>query len=446
VIVRQLPDLRGTSREVSADNWTSRRLLLAADRMGFSLHDTLIHAGTETRMCYRNHLEAVYCVAGRGSIEVLATGEVHPISDGTMYALDQHDEHILRAETELRMICVFDPPLVGSEVHDATGAYPSASEASAGGAPDASAVSAPRASAVAAASSAAYDPYHSRVAGTWSFAERLDPVVHGSLAGPLSAEELRTYEQRGYLVKHALFSEAEVAAILAEAEELARPGAALREQVIVDEPGGGTVRSVFRVHRSEGLLGWVSRDARFVDIARQLLGSSVYIHQSRINFKPAFEGKPFPWHSDFETWHCEDGMPAMRALSASLLLTPNSEHNGPLLVIPSSHRRYVRCVGETPEEHFKQSLRKQQYGVPDPDALKVLVREGAIESVTGPAGSVVFFDCNLMHGSGVNLTPLPRHNLFIVYNSTENGLGQPTCGRPPRPLFLAERDFAPVDR
>lgn len=124
MIVRRLGEVRGTEREVSAKTWVSRRLLLRDDRMGFSLHDTTILAGTETRMCYRNHLEAVYCVGGKGSIEVIATGEVFPISDGTMYALDKHDEHILRAETELRMVCVFNPPVTGQEVHDETGAYP----------------------------------------------------------------------------------------------------------------------------------------------------------------------------------------------------------------------------------------------------------------------------------------------------------------------------------
>lgn len=124
MIVRTLEQIQGGEREVRATTWTSRRLLLADDAMGFSLHDTLLHAGTETRMCYRNHLEAVYCIAGTGSIEVLATGETFAIAPGTVYALDQHDEHILRAESELRMVCVFNPPLVGKEVHDETGAYP----------------------------------------------------------------------------------------------------------------------------------------------------------------------------------------------------------------------------------------------------------------------------------------------------------------------------------
>ena len=124
MIVRTLDEAKSTDREVSTETWVSRRLLLADDGMGFSLHDTTIRAGSEIPMCYRNHLEAVYCVAGRGSVEVVGTGLRFDIRDGTVYALDQHDDHILRAETDMRMVCVFNPPLVGPETHDGTGAYP----------------------------------------------------------------------------------------------------------------------------------------------------------------------------------------------------------------------------------------------------------------------------------------------------------------------------------
>lgn len=124
MIVRTLESVVGSDRHVFAPTWNSRRLLLARDGMGFSLHDTLIDAGTETPMCYRHHLEAVYCVEGEGTLEDVATGEVHPIGPGTVYALDQHDEHVLRAHTQLRMVCVFNPPCTGQEVHTADGAYP----------------------------------------------------------------------------------------------------------------------------------------------------------------------------------------------------------------------------------------------------------------------------------------------------------------------------------
>ncbi|GAB4321546.1 MAG: ectoine synthase [Dehalococcoidia bacterium] len=124
MIIRQLEDLTGTDRDIRTPNWDSQRLLLAKDGVGFSLHETTIYAGTETYMWYKHHIEAVYCVGGEGELEVLDTGERISVQDGTLYTLDGHEKHILRARTDMRMICVFNPPLVGSETHDEDGVYP----------------------------------------------------------------------------------------------------------------------------------------------------------------------------------------------------------------------------------------------------------------------------------------------------------------------------------
>jgi L-ectoine synthase len=124
VIIRTLDDTVNGDLDVVAPTWRSRRLILARDRMGFSVHDTIIDAGTETPMWYRNHLEAVYCIEGEGTLEDAATGEVHQIVAGTLYALDQHDRHVLRAITRMRMVCVFNPPCTGAETHDEFGGYP----------------------------------------------------------------------------------------------------------------------------------------------------------------------------------------------------------------------------------------------------------------------------------------------------------------------------------
>lgn len=129
MIVRDLAKEKQTRRNVQSDGWHSVRLLLKDDDMGFSFHITTIHEGAELPMHYRNHLESVYCVAGEGSIEDVATGEVHPIGPGILYALDEHDRHVLRATTEMTMACVFNPPLSGLEVHDDSGAYPLKAEA-----------------------------------------------------------------------------------------------------------------------------------------------------------------------------------------------------------------------------------------------------------------------------------------------------------------------------
>ena len=125
MIVRQLSEAeRSARRIVSPDgNWESTRLLLKGDNMGFSFHITTIYAGADFRMHYQNHLESVYCVSGEGEVETLADNKRYPISPGTLYVLDKHDEHILRAHTELKMACVFNPPLSGKEVHNEQGAY-----------------------------------------------------------------------------------------------------------------------------------------------------------------------------------------------------------------------------------------------------------------------------------------------------------------------------------
>ena len=124
MILRSVSEVTGTERDVQAENWVSRRLLLKSDGMGFSLHETTIFAGTETTICYANHLEAVYCIEGEGEVETVEDGHIHPIRPGVVYALDRHDRHYLRAKTQMRMVCVFNPPLTGREVHDANGIYP----------------------------------------------------------------------------------------------------------------------------------------------------------------------------------------------------------------------------------------------------------------------------------------------------------------------------------
>lgn len=129
MIVRSLEEVKGTERDVQTENWVSRRLLLKSDGMGFSLHETTIFAGTETFIWYANHLEAVYCIEGEGEVETIEDGRIHPIRPGVVYALDRHDRHHLRAKTQMRLVCVFNPPLTGREVHDADGVYPLLEEA-----------------------------------------------------------------------------------------------------------------------------------------------------------------------------------------------------------------------------------------------------------------------------------------------------------------------------
>ncbi|WP_299013323.1 ectoine synthase [uncultured Photobacterium sp.] len=125
MIIRNLSDANQSKRRViSPDgNWESTRLLLKEDKMGFSFHITTIYEGADFQMHYKNHLESVYCISGEGEVENLDDGMKHPIEPGTIYILDKNDKHVLRAFKEMKMACVFNPPLNGKEVHNAEGAY-----------------------------------------------------------------------------------------------------------------------------------------------------------------------------------------------------------------------------------------------------------------------------------------------------------------------------------
>ncbi len=124
MIVRNLNAIRKTDQNVRSDGWASARMLLKDDGMGFSFHITTLFAGSELKMHYQNHLESVFILKGTGTIEDLGTGKMHKLEPGVMYALNDHDRHIVRPETDILTACVFNPPVTGKEVHDASGAYP----------------------------------------------------------------------------------------------------------------------------------------------------------------------------------------------------------------------------------------------------------------------------------------------------------------------------------
>jgi ectoine hydroxylase len=287
------------------------------------------------------------------------------------------------------------------------------------------------------------DNYRSRTNKDSAIISRREPVVYSNveaIANESTKSIVHGFERDGYALIEDLFSEEEVSSWDAEIQSLAATEEIKKRDESFLEPGSTNVRSIFRVHMLSDLVDRLVRDPRLLDLARTILGSDVYVHQSRANLKPGFRGKEFYWHSDFETWHVEDGMPAMRAISCSVLLTDNDDTNGPLMLMPGSQKYFISCVGETPDNHYKESLKKQEYGVPDDDSLRFLAKQCGIKTIKAKAGSVVFFDCNTMHGSNSNISPFDRRNLFFVYNSVENSLEEPKYGLSPRPEYVATRE------
>ncbi|MFB4168025.1 ectoine hydroxylase [Virgibacillus sp. JSM 102003] len=289
------------------------------------------------------------------------------------------------------------------------------------------------------------DLYPSRKKDQPEILERKDPVIHTDRSldhhAPISKQQLDSYEKNGFLQIENFFSDEEVKDMQKAIFELQDSTKHVTSDKVIREPESDDIRSIFHVHKDDNYFKDVANDRRILDIVNHLLGSDVYIHQSRINYKPGFKGKEFDWHSDFETWHAEDGMPRMRAVSLSIALSDNYTFNGPLMLIPGSQNYYVSCVGETPDNNYKESLKKQKVGVPDEDSLRWLAEKGGGISVpTGKAGSITLFESNTMHGSTSNITPYPRNNLFMVYNSVENRLVEPFSGNQKRPEYIAVRD------
>lgn len=298
-----------------------------------------------------------------------------------------------------------------------------------------------------AAAQARVDDYPTRAARE-SWLDRKDPVCWGKWTpdAPLTREQAEEFDRNGFLILRDLFSDDEVARLQRESRRLRSGEARLHADNVVTEPGSDAVRTVFRLEEESAVFNRLARDARIAGAVRFLLDDDPYLHQSRLNYKPGFTGKEFYWHSDFETWHAEDGMPRMRAISASVLLTDNDALNGPLMLIPGSQNHYISCAGETPEDNHRSSLKKQEIGVPSHDALTELADRFGIEYAAGTAGTVILFDCNTMHGSNGNITPFSRSNAFFVYNAWSNRSQAPFAAAKPRPAFLATRDpRAPIE-
>lgn len=293
-------------------------------------------------------------------------------------------------------------------------------------------------------------PYPSRGRRAASLPRR-EPTVWQAWhpAAPLDRFAVERYARDGFLILNDLFDDKEVIALQAEAQRLRQSGGDLDAETLITEPdpdaeGGAAIRTIFALHRQSPLFARLAEDSRLVRPIEFLLNDDLGIMQSRLNDKPGFRGQPFQWHSDFETWHTEDGMPRMRAISASVLLSDNDHLNAPLMLIPGSHKTFLAVPGPTPADNHKTSLKAQSVGVPTEAQLREQMQARGVIAATGEAGTVILFDCNLLHASTTNMTCFRRSNAFFVYSALSNALQRPYAAPRPRPPWIAERNPTPL--
>jgi ectoine hydroxylase len=240
----------------------------------------------------------------------------------------------------------------------------------------------------------------------------------------LSAEQVEQYEDLGYLLLPEVFSADEVQAARDESARLLEQDRA----EILREERSGAPRHLLGLHIYSDFFRLLSRDRRLIEPAMQLVGESVYVHQFKVNPKTAFTGEAFLWHQDFPVWRRDDGMPEPRAINLAVFLDEATAINGPLLIVPGSHRRELPLADE------------QNAYILDVDVVEPVLRTRGIVSAEGPPGSVLVFHGNLVHGSGANISPYPRRVVYVSYCAVSNHIRNPG-----RPEWIAHRDFEAIE-
>ena len=244
----------------------------------------------------------------------------------------------------------------------------------------------------------------------------------------LSAEQLSRFESEGYLFLPEVFTPQEAGLLHTGAGEVF---AMQREEVWRES--SGVARTAFAAHEYHETFRRLGRHPRLIGPVMQLLGGPVYMHQFKVNAKAAFNGEVWQWHQDFGTWHRDDEMPEPRAMNIAVFIDDVTAANGPLLMIPRSHRHGV--VSAT---HDKQTTSYPLWSLSE-EKVTELADQGGCVAPTGPGGSVLLFSSLMVHASPPNISPLSRNIVYLSLCHVDNHIR-----RFQRPAWVAHRDFEPI--
>jgi ectoine hydroxylase len=244
----------------------------------------------------------------------------------------------------------------------------------------------------------------------------------------LTQDQIAHFHEQGWLFLPELFTEEEVALLRREAE-----GIYSHQRPEVWREKSGAPRTAFAAHLYNEAFRLLGAHPRMIKPVEQIFGEPVYMHQFKINAKSAFTGEVWQWHQDYGTWKRDDGMAEPRAMNISVFLDEVMPINGPLMLVPKSHK-----AGDLKASHDLETTSYPLWTL-DNDTVTRLVQEGGIHAATGKAGGMLMFHGNLVHGSAGNITPYPRKIVYLTLNAVSNYIRTPT-----RPEFIAHRDFRPI--
>ena len=261
----------------------------------------------------------------------------------------------------------------------------------------------------------------------------------------MSSIQVDKYNRDGYVLIDNVLSADEIRALRTEVKYEAK---ATGERVVY-EKNSNIVRSIYGVHSSNRFFDETARQERIVEPVKNILKNDVYVYQSKVNLKGAFDGDVWDWHQDYVYWQKEDGMPASKVLTVAVFLDEVTEFNGPLMLIPGSHRHGIlsgrvldsRPAGYEDKPGWIANLTADLKYTIDRNVISELVQANGIVSAKASAGSVLIFDGNIVHASPANISPLARTLLLYTYNRVDNA---PDIGKLHRPDFLVSRDSRPI--
>ena len=245
----------------------------------------------------------------------------------------------------------------------------------------------------------------------------------------LSTSQMHDYSDEGYVFVPEVLPVGDIRAVIAELPELC----ALQRPEVIFENDSQTVRSLMNVHTYSTAADKLIRNPLIIDPVKQILGSDVYVFQCVLNLKRAFTGDIWQWHQDFSTYLIDDGMPANRLVNVLIFMDEVNEFNGPLMLVPGSHR------GEAIKNDVDDATTSYPIRALDNSQVASAVEVNGIVAPKGPAGSVIFANTNIIHGSASNVSPWDRVLVSLTLNSVENKHQGSS-----RPEWVVMNNFSPV--
>ncbi len=254
----------------------------------------------------------------------------------------------------------------------------------------------------------------------------------------LTEQQLAQFDRDGFLRFENLFAPDEIALLKTE---IARTGTADSDAIIRERTG--SIRTVYRSHEPDGptyspAFARLIRSPRLLRPAQQVLhDDELYVFHCKSNIKTAIDGTVWLWHQDYGYWQ-HDGVPTSTMATFLVMLDEATEMGGCLYFVPGSHKR-----GTLPAYKDETTTSYPQWTV-EKEPMRAFLRDNPKpQAITGGPGTAVLFHCNIVHGSGHNLTANDRWHVYVAYNPSANRPNPVPAS--PRPDYVVSRNYAPLE-